>query len=197
MRKVLLSAGHYPEAPGACHPAKDKGGFCEHAEAQKWVKVLASILESQCEVEIVPTGKLGSKVSWINAQPDTDVVLEIHFNACGGCPAKGSESLYFPGSTRGKKIAQMVQRELSKVFPPNRGAKEGWYGMDRPGVKDYPGDVEGDETPDYLLRKTKAVACIVEPEFIHNQKTIEQNREEGCIAIAAAVLGYFGYYNVG
>ena len=60
--------------------------------------------------------------------------------------------------------------------------------MDRPGIEDYPGDVEGDEKPDYFLKATKPVALILEPEFIHNRSAIETNRDAACKALAGGIL---------
>lgn len=178
---VILSAGHYPESPGACD-----GEWCEHEEAVRWVKVLHGLLSPQYKVLEVPTGHLRDKVKWINHRP-ADMCLEVHFNACGGCNAHGSETLYMPSSDRGHVMATLVQNKLGEVFPPSRGAKEGWYRMDRPGVKDYPTDVEGDEQPDYFLRQTRWPAIIVEPEFIHHKEVIQEERLQGCQAIVAGI----------
>ena len=138
------------------------------------------------EVFIVPSGRLKKKVKWINKH-NADLAVEIHFNACGGCKAKGSETLYYPYSTRGKKVAEIIQKYLGDVCPPSRGVKEGWWGMDRPGIEDYPGDVDGDEKPDFFLKYTNCPAVIVEPEFIHNVSVIEERREYGSYVLAAAI----------
>jgi hypothetical protein len=70
---------------------------------------------------------------------------------------------------------------------PDRGAKEGWYKMDRPGVIDFYGDEDGDEMPDYFLRKTNCPALILEPEFIQQYGHIKNSRKVGTQAIAAAI----------
>jgi hypothetical protein len=69
----------------------------------------------------------------------------------------------------------------------NRGVKEGWYKMDRPGVKDYDGDVDGDENPDYFLAKTRPVSLILEPEFMQQLETIQSCREAACRAVCDAI----------
>lgn len=186
MKTVILSAGHYPAAKGACH-----GEFCEYDEAVRWVRLTEEYLDGHAKVVVVPGTKLRDKVKYINRHQG-HLVVEIHFNACGGCGAKGSETLYMPGSTKGELCARRVQDQLASVFAPNRGVKEGWYRMDRPGIVDYRGDVDGDEQPDYILRKTKWPAIIVEPEFIHNQKEVIQKREEGCQALATGILNALG-----
>lgn len=180
---IALSAGHYPASPGACH-----GDYCEHAEAAAWVSIVANLLRGQVPPVIVPTGRLTEKVTWLNRQAGVKLACEIHFNSDASKRQAGSETLYCPGSARGATAAAIVQAGLGGVFPPSRGAKEGWYRMDKPGHVDYPGDIDGDEKKDYFLEKTNMVALIVEPEFIYNWKTIEDRRHAGCSALAAGLL---------
>jgi N-acetylmuramoyl-L-alanine amidase len=177
-KTIALSAGHYPASPGACH-----GDFCEHGEAAAWVSILDNLLRGQMRVEIVPAVRLGQKVEWINARPQIALVCEVHFNSDESKSQSGSETLYCPGSSRGERVAGIVQAELAGVFPPSRGAKEGWYRMVRP---PSPG-----ATPDYLLAKTRPVALIVEPEFIYNWPLIETRRHAGCAVLARGLLAAF------
>lgn len=181
MKTVLLSAGHYPAAKGAC-----SGNFCEYDEAVRWVRLLEEKLQGVAKIIPVPGVRLRDKVKFVNRH-QADLCLEIHFNACGGCKARGSETLYAPGSLKGFKYAHIIQNHLAKVFGPDRGAKEGWYRMDRPGIVDYKGDIDGDEKPDYFLRATRWPAIIVEPEFIHEKEVIQTLRDEGCSALAAGI----------
>ena len=58
---ILLSAGHHPAAVGACY-----NGFCEHDEAVKWVDELNKLLTPRIDTMIVPTGRLQSKIDYIN-----------------------------------------------------------------------------------------------------------------------------------
>jgi N-acetylmuramoyl-L-alanine amidase len=170
-RSVFVSAGHHPVSQGA----DDGHGFAEHPEAVLWAELLAADLGERAV--IVPTGKLRAKVEFINglAQPG-DCAVEIHFNsatdAAGAHVGAGSETLYCPGATAGHALAQRVQGELAGVFPPDRGAKPGWYRMD---------PVNG---PDFFLQATRCPAIIVEPEFIHHRAMIQGSREEGVRAIA-------------
>lgn len=167
---IALSAGHNPQSPGACH-----GDFCEHAEAAAWVSIVANILRGQIPPVIIPTGRLSQKVEWVNRQPGVLLACEIHFNSDESKKQKGSETLYCPGSTFGKIAAEIIQEELGGVFPPSRGAKEGYYRMDKK------------NPPDFFLEKTKMVAIIVEPEFIYNWNTIEDRRHAGCAALATGL----------
>lgn len=182
---ILLSAGHYPAAPGACF-----GDFCEHAEAVRWVGQTAVLIRQQMRVDIVPSGALAAKVAHINSYRREPVLLacEIHFNSDPSHQGHGSETLYCPGSAKSRRAAEIVQSALGRVLPPDRGTKEGWYRMDKPGHEDYPGDVDGDEKPDYFLAATNPVALIVEPAFIHDRDLIERMRAEACEALATALL---------
>jgi len=193
---ILLSAGHFPQSPGACY-----GSFCEHAEAVQWVGLIGSeILNAGYAVDRVPTGPLavfaereliGGKVWWINERhkkTPVSLAVEIHFNSDAAHTSAGCETLYCPGSAKGQQAAGILQNVMAAIFKPDRGVKEGWYRMDRPGHLDYPGDVEGDEKIDYFLKATDPVALIVEPEFIYNEGLIAQRRELACRAIADAII---------
>lgn len=187
---IALSAGHYPEAPGACWPP-NSARWCEHDLAVHWVAQVALIVRQQAAVQVVPPGWLGDKVRFINALAGCRLAVEIHFNSAASAKARGSETLFCPGSERGRTAAEAVQRFLWKVFPPDRGAKPGWYRMDAPNHVDYVGDVEGDEKVDYFLAKTKPVALIVEPEFIFNVKTLQDLELSGCRALAEGLLAAY------
>ena len=187
---IALSAGHYSEKPGACWPA-DSHTWCEHDLAVHWVAQVALLVRQGVEVQIVPSGWLGDKVRFINGLADCKLAFEVHFNSSTSAKARGSETLYAPGSGKGRRAAKTVQGFLARVFPPDRGAKEGWYRQDLPGHVDYAGDVEGDERKDYFLAKTVPVALIVEPEFIFNRVTLEKLELSGCRALAEGILAAY------
>lgn len=190
---ILISAGHYEAAKGAQHE-----GFTEYPETSLWADTLALAINKVGENKQgypiamrIKDGHLRDKVAEINHICENTKVfcaVEIHFNSAGVPNVKGSETLYYPGSQRGAKIARIVQFHQAKTFPPNRGIKEGWYRMDRPGVIDYAGDVEGDETIDYFLRKTPCPAIIVEPEFVQNHRLLKEKRLEGVTQLAEGLI---------
>jgi hypothetical protein len=182
---ILISAGHHEAAQGAQFK-----GCTEWKEAVKWKDLIIETIGAH-KSHGVPSGTLSEKVKFINERHPW-MAVEIHFNAAvdstGKNIGRGCETLYHPGSVKGKIIAEEVQGFLHQLFPPDRGAKEGWYKMDRPGQVDYPGDVDGDETIDYFLRKTSCPAVIIEPEFIHHTISYQHKRTHGCELIAAALL---------
>ena len=184
---ILLSAGHNPSARGAEH-----NGHTEHGVATRWINKIAQIVSQAREsVLIVPTGTLTSKVNYINAN-NAKLALELHFNSDASKRQKGSESLYCPGSSKGKIFADIIQQEFINLnlFQPNRGSKEGWYQMDKPGHIDYKGDIDGDEKIDYFLHKTNCVSIILEPEFIYNIDIIQNNEDAACKAIADGIIKF-------
>ena len=167
---LYLSAGHHPAAPGAAWK-----GFVEHTEATEWVRLLSAMLPS---AKVVPTGDLNRKVRWINqTAKHQDLAIEIHFNAATPS-ARGSETLFFPGSTRGQTIAYQIQDELAKFFRPSRGVKPGFYQAD---------PAKG---PLHFLKATSCTSLIIEPEFIYHAEDIRMYRMACCVALAHTLRRY-------
>lgn len=187
---IALSAGHYPQAPGACWPPENQA-WCEHDLAVHWLGQIAVIIRQQVKVQIIPSGNLIEKVKFINSLTACKLAIDLHFNSSPSFKARGCETLYCPGSTKGYRAAVTVQNLIAAVFPPDRGAREGWYRMDLPGHVDYAGDIEGDEKVDYFLAKTIPVALIIEPEFIFNRTTLEKFEHSGCRAVAEGILAAY------
>jgi hypothetical protein len=149
---------------------------------------LQNLADRRVDVFLAPTGGLRNKVRAINAE-HCDLAIEIHFNACGNCGASGCETLYFPGSTKGKAAAEIMQQALVDAMGNrDRGVKEGWYKMDRPGVVDWYGDEDGDEMPDYFLKATNCAALILEPEFIEKIPAKWDLVDDACKAIGEAII---------
>lgn len=172
---IFVSAGHYPSAPGARWKR-----FVEHDEAAMWSQLIAQQIPGGM---LVPTGVLRDKVDFINSRiMNGDIAIEVHFNAArdknNNPIGKGCESLYYPGSDRGKLLAEACQEAMAPLFPPNRGAKEGWYRMDP------------NRGPDFFLSRTKCTAVIVEPEFVHRANYIYDHRIAATMALAKALMDF-------
>ena len=194
MGLICISAGHYPERPGACF-----GSFCEHSEANHWAILITDyIIREGYEAALVPTGTLKKKVEFINSR-ETSLAVEIHFNSFKVWEdanrdgivtddelkhtGQGCETLYYPESQKGALLASNIQAVLSDIFSPDRGIKEGWYRMDPK------------NGPDYFLEKTSCTSVIVEPDFIHRIEKIQDNRRQACIAIGNAIIKTKGELN--
>lgn len=195
---ILVSAGHGPVDRGAVHE-----GFAEHDEACIWRDLIVARGGELGRVAFraVPPARLTQKVAYVNAscadeRPVVCIAIEIHFNA-GGVVGKtcGCETLYHPGSSRGAVLAQIVQEAIVPYFPPDRGIKEAWYRQDHPHRVDFPGDIDGDEKPDYFCARTVCPAVIVEPEFIYHRERIQSRRADVCTDLAGALLRAHELFN--
>lgn len=168
--KIAISAGHYPERPGACHH-----DFCEHGEAMRWAELIAENLEG---ATLIAPGYLNTKVATINSQ-NFDIAVEIHFNSAkdaeGNHVGEGSETLFYPHSEKGAYVASEVQTSIVNAGFRNRGIKPGYYRMNKK------------NGPDFFLAKTNCPAIILEPEFIHYKSRIQRLRVETCQLIAEAL----------
>jgi len=194
MYRVAVSAGHHASAQGA-----DRKGVTEFMETCHWQELLMETIPAQAkarrqEVEVVRIDpeKLSRKVQQIN-QSDCDLAIEIHFNAASDDAARGCEILYYPGSDVGMDAGRKLCVQLAAAMETkSRGVKPGWYRMDRPGVIDFYGDKDGDEMPDYFLRKTNCTALIIEPEFLYHIEKIKERREAACFVIGKWIAGLAG-----
>jgi len=189
MKTVILSAGHYPAKTGASWD-----GVREHDVTSQWIDEIADYLalEGVNVIQIAPSG-LTEKVQHVNqwSKIHDCIAIELHFNSAGPTYVQGNETLYFPGSTAGKAIAERYNEEffsrVEQYIVKDRGVKEGWYRMDRPGIIDFYGDKDGDEMPDYWLRKTNCPALILEPCFMCQLDDIDTDWVECARAIGDAI----------
>lgn len=178
--KIFISAGHTPTRPGACD-----NGFCEYDEAERWQNIICSdLLKLEAEYFRVPTGTITEKANYINSRADRlDVAVEIHFNSFAPQynyhkKVEGCETLYYPFSERGKRVARILQDAMvaAHKFTDERGIKEGWYRQDKEAGKII-----------YILRKTICTCIILEPEFIQHKDEIQAMREDVCAALASTL----------
>lgn len=188
---IGLCPGHHTAAKGATNK---KHGLNEHDEAVKVVEHLDKLLTDAGLDVAVFTGKLGQKIRQINAG-SFSLVLDIHFNAGGG---KGCEVIHVPNSKPRHKQAAVMSNGISTYMGSrDRGAKGGWYKMDRPDIVDFPGDENGDEKPDAFVSQTNCCALIPEPLFIDNDAEVEYwlvagRHEQLAEAIAHGIADAFG-----
>lgn len=171
---ILISAGHYADKPGAHY-----AGSYEYPETTVWAALIMSELQRRhVPCALVPNGRLGEKISFVNKQEKPALAIEVHFNSDVDHAGTGCETLYCPGSVLGEVAAGFVQARMAGVMGHNRGIKEGWYRLDPArGI-------------DRFLKATKCPALIVEPEFIHNFDLIFVHRYRCAEAIVDGVVDF-------
>lgn len=157
MTDLVLSIAHGPNEKQA-----QSGLFNEYTLSLMWTVQLVEALKYT-----------GLAVRWVNESSPTATVaevneikptlaLEIHFNSFHDASVRGSETLYFPGSVRGKPLADSVQAALGPLMTPDRGAKPGWY--------------QGREAEHiHFLQATNCTALIIEPGFIDQREELIKN----------------------
>lgn len=173
---IIISPGHYASSPGARYES-----FSEYPETKEWArKIYQSVGESAIYVGAQTLVRKVQEINNLCAHNEVKIALEIHFNsavtATGEHVGEGSETLYCPGSKRGREIAEIIQPILAKHFPPNRGVKEGFYRRRK---------LNG---PLYFLKETRCPAIIIEPEFVQFHDRIEASRRRCCTELAEALL---------
>ena len=182
--KVAISAGHWPEAAGACYERR-----CEYGEVMPILaEVIRHLQRQDIEAHLVGTGYLTDKIDDINAL-SPDCCVEINLNAAA-VDAEGCESVYYPKSRKGRKLAQDIQEYLPEATGnTDRGVKEGWYWSD-------------DERAGKLafLSDTSCTAVIVEPFFIANEPEImdhDWKLQKIGMAIARGIKQWSHHLNLG
>lgn len=171
---IFISAGHYPHTKGASF-----GDFYEYPETMLWAIEIQGLIEMSSD--LVPTGNLRSKIDYINENAEgQDLAIEIHFNSAkniyGTNIGRGCETLYCPNSIKGRDFAVVINDAMARHMRPARGVKAGYYQMNP------------DKGPDAFLGETNCPAIIIEPDFIHRKKLIQDNREVCCASIAASLI---------
>lgn len=177
--KIALIVGHSILKSGECTSA---GGYVlEYTYCKELAPIVKKYLELLgCQVALIvcperqfntSTDEKRYKLNFVNGK-GFDAVVELHLNAFNGT-AKGTECLYYPTSTKGKKLAQQVNDKLDDIFT-DRNIK--------------------DRTNLYILRETDCPAIIVESFFCDNKEDYakaDEPHEKDLIAkkIAEGIVG--------
>ncbi len=144
--KIFINAGHGGSDPGAV----SKKGTKEADITKKVSSLLAcQLIQKGFNIEFFQQDKTLSEISQVENSSNSDLFISIHCNSFTDSKANGIETLYYPTSTRGLRCAQIVQNELVEATTlKDRGVKA--------------------RNDLHVLRKTKAVAILVELAFISN-----------------------------
>ena len=171
MPKICINPGHAPNGipdPGAVG--------CNKTEAVEVLQIGRDVVkylrEAECHTKLIQSDSL-AEIAQVSNDSFADVFVSIHLNATIG--GTGTETLFNPNSTKGKKLAQCIQDQVAKTLGlANRGLKE------RTGL--------------YVLNATDAPAALVEICFIDNERDMamyDKKYPEISKAIARGITDYF------
>lgn len=171
--KIFINAGHGGTDPGAV----SKKGTKESDITKKVSSLLAcQLIQNGFNVEFFQQNKTLSEISETENNSKSDLFVSIHCNSFSDSKANGVEVLHYPSSTKGIKLARLVQNELVEATTlKDRGVKP--------------------RSDLHVLRRTKAVAILVELAFISNPEEERLLLEEPKIFADAIVEGIKKYIN--
>lgn len=171
--KIFINAGHGGNDPGAV----SKNGVKEADITKKVSSLLAcQLIQKGFNVEYFQQEKSFTEVSQAENISNSDLFISIHCNAATSDKANGIETLYYPTSTKGIKLARLVQNELVEATTlKDRGVKA--------------------RSDLHVLKCTKAVAILVELAFISNPEEEKLLLDEPKIFADAIAEGIKKYIN--
>ena len=186
---VMLDPGHGGYDPGATN----QGVYEKSINLQIAQKVKEMLSPSRIEVfltreediDYVPDGVKGKTTKKridlnhridMAKEANAEVFISLHVNATTTGQESGSETFYHYQSESGKRLAELIQYELTKI-----------PGMNRRIAK--PGDF-------YIIKNTSMPAVIVEVGYLSSvkeQKKLQQSwyQEQLARAIAKGIANYF------
>ena len=153
MHKVALIVGHLASNGGARNSKYriDEYQFNNNLVKHVWLELMKR--EKSIEPVIIYRNTYSGLPDYVN-RFDPAFAVSFHCNAFNK-KARGTEVLYYEGSSRGRAAAEVLTKNISKALKSkNRGSKS----TSRTGRGGY------------LLQKTKCPVVIAEPFFIDSNK---------------------------
>ena len=170
--KILVNFGHGGTDCGAV------GNGLKESEVNKTIgETLAQYLKSYGYTVVTYQQTKSVNDVWREENKgDYDLFISIHCNSFYKPTACGIETLYYPTSNRGKKLAQSIQTSLVKnVGLRDRGLKP---------RKDL-----------CVLKRTKSIAVLVETGFISNPNDAQLLSNKPDLFARAIAIGVKNYLN--
>ena len=109
MRQVGLTAGHHAFDSGAVNVPLQ-----ENLLTLRVLGFAMAFLAEKGIYTVSPTGKLSRKIQELNRHK-LDCAVEIHFNSAAATSAQGIESIYHPGSVKGRQLANFLFDKLQDL----------------------------------------------------------------------------------
>lgn len=145
---VAISVGHHEKDQGAENKSFQLTEYKYNLEV---ADLIVKNLSKDFETVLIFNKELSQLPKAIN-ETNADLCVSLHCNAFNRI-ASGTETLYYHSSTKGKRLASLVQeRVLDALELRDRGIKP----------------LENNDRGGYLLRKTTMPCIITEPAFIDN-----------------------------
>lgn len=170
--KIFINAGHGGTDPGAV----SKKGTKEADITRKVSSLLAcQLIQKGFNVEFFQQNKTLSEITKVENNSNSDLFISIHCNSFSDSKANGVEVLHYPNSTKGIKLAKLVQNELVDATTlHDRGIKA--------------------RSDLHVLKRTKATAILIELAFLSNPEEEKLLLDEPKIfadAIAKGINSFF------
>ena len=171
--KIFINAGHGGNDPGAV----SKKGTKEADITKKVSSLLAcQLIQKGFNIEFFQQKNSFTEVSEAENTSKSDLFISIHCNSWTDSKANGVEVLHYPTSTKGIKLARLVQNELVEATTlKDRGIKA--------------------RSDLHVIRRTKATAILVELAFLSNPEEEKLLLEEPKIFADAIAEGIKKYFN--
>lgn len=181
MKRVALIIGHTPLAVGAVNPTTNETEFDFNNEFVP--KVAKQLRIAGYQPVIVYRDTYSNLPAFVN-QTGADIGISFHCNAFN-TEASGCEMLYWFGSSKGKGLAECLQKKVVSVLGNN----------DR-GIKpiDYDTNPAKNDNGGWLVEKTSMPVVISEPFFIDNQYDLGNVKMRYAKLVNAYVDGVKQYY---
>lgn len=152
MKKVALIVGHSQSAQGAVNSTFRVSEFEFNKHLVNMVKKLLDEKYENIETVVVYRDTYAGLPAKVNTE-NPDVAVSFHANAYNGS-ASGTETLYWGASSKGKRLAEILQKNIRQALPMLADRK---IKPKRDGDRGAP-----------LLKGVNAPCVILEPFFIDN-----------------------------
>lgn len=168
--RVVVNAGHCPgKDSGAC------GSYSQEADIVKYVAgvVCTDLKAVGIEAIFVQDNSLATICRTAN-DLNANLFVSIHCNSAENKNARGTETFYYEGSAKSKKLAQCIQKQLVDTMGSvDRGLKRG--------------------NSLYVVKNTAMPAVLTELGFISNlaeEKYLNEHKQVMAHAIARGITDY-------
>ena len=186
MNKVILNIGHGNTVNKKGQRVYDPGAIGNGQEEYKYnydlvTNYIAPYLKNkniphEVVIQKERFSKLPAEINAISTK--NDIIVSFHLNSVDYNAGNGVEVFYFPTSTKGKELAQiMLDANLKVTKLKSRGIKQNVAGA----------------RGHALFKNTKGVAVLVESGFITNDRdiaTLNAVKKELAESYAEAIINY-------